>query len=223
MKLFNKPPEQVSLSPESRKLFTDAPIFQHRPEIGRVIFIAAPLRGSELASNWLGRIGSSLVRSPITLLKAGRDVFKIMTFRSGELKLKRIPNSVDNLAPTNRFVIAINTIPITPGIPYHTILGDRGKGDAPGADGVHRENDQRHRFSKPTDTPARTRLAQMRSPVLEDGPFKELTFDTRAVAAFEVTVNLSRAVGLGKKVPKKILQGADESVEALKSSYLGFG
>jgi len=44
---------------------------------------------------------------------------------------------VDTLAPTNRFVLAINTIPITPGIPYHTIMGDRGKGDAPNSsDGV---------------------------------------------------------------------------------------
>jgi pimeloyl-ACP methyl ester carboxylesterase len=137
MELFNKPPEQVSLSPESRKLFTDALIFQHRPEIGRVIFISAPLRGSEFASNWLGRIGSSLIRSPITLLKAGRDVFRIATFRSGELKLRRIPNSVDTLAPTNRFVIAINKIPITAGIPYHTIMGDRGRGDAPNSsDGI---------------------------------------------------------------------------------------
>ena len=137
MELFKKLPDQVPLSPESKKLFTDALIFQHRPEIGRVIFISAPLRGSELASNWLGRIGSSLVRSPVTLLKAGRDVIKITTFRAGELKLKRIPNSVDTLAPTNRFVIAINTIPLTPGIPYHTIMGDRGKGDAPNSsDGV---------------------------------------------------------------------------------------
>jgi hypothetical protein len=44
---------------------------------------------------------------------------------------------VDTLAPTNRFVIAINKIPITPGIPYHTIMGDRGKGDAPNSsDGI---------------------------------------------------------------------------------------
>jgi pimeloyl-ACP methyl ester carboxylesterase len=137
MELFNKPPEQVSLSPESRKLFTDALIFQHRPEIGRVIFISAPLRGSEFASNWLGRIGSSLIRSPITLFKAGRDIFRITTFRSGELKLRRIPNSVDTLAPTNRFVIAINKIPITAGIPYYTIMGDRGRGDAPNSsDGI---------------------------------------------------------------------------------------
>jgi len=137
MDLLKKPPEQVSLSAESKKLFTDALIFQHRPEIGRVIFISAPLRGSELASNWLGRIGSSLIRSPVALLRAGKDALKTATFGSGELRLKRIPNSVDTLAPTNRFVIAINRIPITPGIPYHTIMGDRGRGDAPNSsDGV---------------------------------------------------------------------------------------
>src|ERR1700730_4990347 len=137
MKLFNKPPEQVPLTPENKKLFTDALIFRHRPEVGRVIFISAPLRGSDLASNWLGRMGSSLVRAPSTFLSAGNAVLKITTFHSGDLKLKRIPNSVDTLAPNNRFVKAINTFPITPGIPYHTIMGDRGRGDAPNSsDGV---------------------------------------------------------------------------------------
>jgi pimeloyl-ACP methyl ester carboxylesterase len=137
MKLFNKPPGQVPLTPESKKLLTDALIFRHRPEIGRVIFISAPLRGSDLASNWLGRIGSSLVRAPSTLLSVGNAALKATTFQAGDLKLKRIPNSVDTLAPNNRFVKAINTIPITPGIPYHTIMGDRGRGDAPNSsDGV---------------------------------------------------------------------------------------
>ena len=88
MNLFNKPPEQVPLSPESRKkIFTDALIFRHRPEVGRVIFISAPLRGSDLASNWLGRIGSSLVRAPSTLLSAGNDALKVTTYKSGDLKL----------------------------------------------------------------------------------------------------------------------------------------
>jgi pimeloyl-ACP methyl ester carboxylesterase len=128
MNMFRKPPEQVPMSPESKKLFTDAIIFRHRSEVGRVIFIAAPLRGSDLATNWVGRIGSSLVKSPVTLLQAGNEMMKVATFQSGDLKLKRIPNSVDTLSPENRFVKEINNIPITPGIPYHVISGDRGKG-----------------------------------------------------------------------------------------------
>ncbi len=111
LKLAGKPPGEVQLSPESRKLLTEALIFRHRPEIGRVIFMAAPLRGSDLASTWAGRIGSMLVRSPATLLSAGRDAIKLGTFQCDDLRLKRIPNSVDTLAPNNRFVRAIQTMP----------------------------------------------------------------------------------------------------------------
>jgi pimeloyl-ACP methyl ester carboxylesterase len=137
MQLFGKPVKDVNLKPETKKLFVEALVFRHRPEVGRVIFISAPLRGSDMASHRLGRLGSSLVRLPVTLLKAGGDAIKIMTMSSGDLPLRRIPNSIDTLAPSNRFVKAINTIPMTKGIPYHSIMGDRGRGDTPNSsDGV---------------------------------------------------------------------------------------
>ena len=44
------------------------------------------------------------------------------------LQLDRAPNSIDTLSPNNRFVKAVNKLPIAPGIPYHSIMGDRGKG-----------------------------------------------------------------------------------------------
>jgi hypothetical protein len=128
MELFKKPPQEVKLSPESRRLLTEGLIFKHRPEIGRVIFISAPLRGSDLAGNWLGRIGSSLVHAPSTLLKVGGEAVKFATFQADDMKLNRVPNSVDTLAPNNRFVRMINTIPITTGIPHNVICADRGKG-----------------------------------------------------------------------------------------------
>ena len=137
MEIFGKRPEDVNLKPEHKQLFTEMLIFKRRPEIGRVIFIAAPLRGSDLAANRLGRIGSSFVRLPVTLLGAGRDALSVTTFTAGDLRLRRLPNSVDTLAPTNRFVKAINTIPMAKGIPYHSIMGDRGRGDTPNSsDGV---------------------------------------------------------------------------------------
>ncbi|MBK1814537.1 alpha/beta hydrolase [Luteolibacter yonseiensis] len=136
-KTFGKPPEQVKLSAENKVLFEKALIFKHRPEIGRVIFIAAPLKGSDLSNNWVGRLGSRLVHAPTTFLKAGAEVAQLITFQPGDLRIKGLPNSVDTLSPTNRFVKTINTFPITPGVPYHTIMGDRGKGNAPkSSDGV---------------------------------------------------------------------------------------
>lgn len=137
MEVFGKPPEDVNLKPEDKKLFIETLIFKHRPEICRVIFVAAPLRGSDLAVHRIGRLGSSLVRLPGALLSAGRDALSLMTVTAGGLKLRRLPNSIDTLAPTNRFVKAINTIPMTKGIPYHSIMGDRGRGDTPNSsDGV---------------------------------------------------------------------------------------
>jgi len=126
MEIFKK--KEVDLQPETKKLITEAIIFGHRPEVGRVIFISAPLRGSDLARNWPGRIGSMFVKAPSTLIGAGKEFYKAATFQSDELKLKRMPNSVDTLAPNNRFVKAINSVPLTPGIPYHVICGDRGLG-----------------------------------------------------------------------------------------------
>lgn len=67
-----------------------------------------------------------LVKAPTTLLAAGNDALKLATFQGDDLRLKGIPNSVDTLAPNNRFVKAIQTVPLTPGIPYHVICGDRG-------------------------------------------------------------------------------------------------
>ena len=43
-------------------------------------------------------------------------------------KLNRAPNSIDALDPSNRFVTTIDKIPLAKGIPYHSIIADRGKG-----------------------------------------------------------------------------------------------
>jgi len=131
LEAFGKPPEQTEMAEESKRLLKEALIFKPRREIGRVVFLSAPHRGSDLAKNWLGRIGSMLVRTPIKMLTIGRTIREAMTPDPAALQLKRFPNSVDTLAPNNRFVVAINKIPIAPGIPYHSIVGDRGRGDSP--------------------------------------------------------------------------------------------
>ena len=135
--MFTVPPEQMAVAPEHKHILTESTIFEHRPEIGRVIFISSPHRGSDLASNWVGRIGSSLVQVPKKLLSVGREEARYRKHAAGDQHLDRFPDSVDMLAPNNDFVIALNKIPIAPGIPYHTIAGDRGRGDSPNSsDGV---------------------------------------------------------------------------------------
>jgi pimeloyl-ACP methyl ester carboxylesterase len=126
--IFKKPPSETAMPSESKALLTQMLIFRHRPEIGRMIFIAAPLRGSDLARNWVGRTGSMLVKCPRKLLRVGNDALRLVAFQRDEMRLKRAPNSVDSLAPNDLVMLALQKIPITPGIPHHVICGDRGKG-----------------------------------------------------------------------------------------------
>jgi pimeloyl-ACP methyl ester carboxylesterase len=127
-KLIGRPVNEAPLEGTTRDILTESLIFKSRREVGRVIFVAAPLRGSDLATHWLGRIGSSLIQPPQLLLQVGRDAMSLATFQGDDLRLRRMPNSIDHLAPNNRFVRAINSIPMNSRVPVHVISGDRGKG-----------------------------------------------------------------------------------------------
>jgi pimeloyl-ACP methyl ester carboxylesterase len=134
---FATPPARTPLASDTRKLLEEALVFDHRPDIQRVIFISTPHRGSELASNWLGRIGAALVRTPQRFISIYASTKPLLIADPAARPLNRMPNSVDTLEPNDRFVEAVNKLPIAPGIPYHSIMGDRGRGDTPNSsDGV---------------------------------------------------------------------------------------
>jgi pimeloyl-ACP methyl ester carboxylesterase len=138
--LFGRPPDQVPMDADDKQLLEGALIFNHRRDVSRVIFISTPHRGSAIASNWIGRIGVALVKLPANMIKLGASAGQHVV--SGELGAKktkrlRIPTSIDTLSPQNRFVRTMNRLPIAGHIPYHSIVGDRGRGDTPNSsDGV---------------------------------------------------------------------------------------
>jgi hypothetical protein len=69
--------------------------------------------------------------------QASQEMLRLTSIKEEELKPKRRANSIDSLSPKSRFVNAVNTIPMTPGVPYNTIIADRGRGDSPNSsDGV---------------------------------------------------------------------------------------
>ncbi len=135
--IFGTSPQQTPLSGEGRDLVEKSIVFNHRPEVKRVIFISTPHRGSAIASGWIGRIGSSLVRTPRAFTAIYASMRPLEKADPAASHLRRMPNSVDTLSPNDRFVRSVNKLPITPGIPYHSIMGDRGRGDTPNSsDGV---------------------------------------------------------------------------------------
>jgi pimeloyl-ACP methyl ester carboxylesterase len=138
---FGKSPAQTALSPNNKALLTEALIFKPRPEIARVIFMSSPHRGSLTAQNPLGRIASSIIRIPAQFVTIGPEILQAAAYSAQDdptvMRMKRMPNSIDTLSPNNRFVKILNTLPIAKGIPYHSVIGDRGRGDTPNSsDGV---------------------------------------------------------------------------------------
>jgi pimeloyl-ACP methyl ester carboxylesterase len=134
---FSTAPAQTPLSGEARKMVEESLLFDHRPDVQRAIFIATPHRGSRFAASWIGRIGSALVRTPRPFASIYASAKPLLIADPAASTLKRMPNSIDTLEPNDRFVQSVNKLPIAPNIPYHSIIGDRGRGDTPNSsDGI---------------------------------------------------------------------------------------
>jgi triacylglycerol esterase/lipase EstA (alpha/beta hydrolase family) len=116
-------------------LIVRATTFRANPRIGRVVFICTPHRGSDLASNGIGRIGISLITLPARMTAVMLDSLTGSELAQITGSSKRLPNSITGLKPSNPALPVVNSVPI--GTPYHSIIGDRGKGNCPNcSDGV---------------------------------------------------------------------------------------
>jgi len=115
-------------------LIDRATTFEANPKVARLVFICTPHRGSEMALGSIGELGRRLIALPAdltsTVSQSMGDSMSVITGQPG-----RMPNSVTGLSPTNPTLKVLDNRPMT--APYHTILGDRGKGDGPlSSDGV---------------------------------------------------------------------------------------
>jgi pimeloyl-ACP methyl ester carboxylesterase len=136
-KYFGKPPDQVPMNANDKQLIESALIFEHRPDVSRVIFFSTPHRGAGLATNWIGRIGIALIKLPVNMVRLGVTATKFVVTPGDSARKPRFPTSIDTLSPYNPFVETMNTLPIADHIPYNSIIGDRGRGDTPNSsDGV---------------------------------------------------------------------------------------
>jgi pimeloyl-ACP methyl ester carboxylesterase len=119
----------------SNSLIVRSTVFRANPRIKRVVFICTPHRGSDLASNGIGKIGISLISLPARLTTVMLDTLTSADLAEITGSSKRLPNSITGLKPSSPALPIINSVPI--GVPYHSIIGDRGKGDCPNcSDGV---------------------------------------------------------------------------------------
>jgi len=139
---FDKPPDQIPLSPEARKIMSSSLIFHPQPNISRVLFMSASHRGSDMATDFFGRLGAKLIGNPISQNEINKEVYAYVRPDVRASGRHRLPNSIDLLDPENHFLKTVNALPLTPKTPFHSLIGDRGRGGhldrtkPPSSDGI---------------------------------------------------------------------------------------
>jgi len=122
------PLDELKVAPATRKLLADALFLKPEPYVGRVVFIATPHRGSFVAGNRIAHWLASLVKLPSHLGRIGIDLLNNEPSAFRVQGLKRLPSSVDNMTPGNTLIKVLASLPVSDGIPAHSIVAVKGHG-----------------------------------------------------------------------------------------------
>jgi len=131
------PLEQLKLSEKSRKFLQESLFVEPLPFVRRVIFLCTPHRGSYQAGGRIIHWITRFMKLPGDVLDIGKDALQ---GNADKLKIAantKMPTSIDNMTPTNRFVQTLATIPVAPQVAAHSIIAVQGTGPVEqGNDGV---------------------------------------------------------------------------------------
>ncbi len=138
------PIDQVKMAPEGRQQVEAIFYFEPLPFVKRVIFIGSPHQGSQIATSWIGVLGSKLVHPSKDRVKATKTILHDNPGVFKDLE-KHLPTSVDMLRPDNPVLLATYQLPVNPEVRLHTIIGTgRPLRDGTEADGVVPVESARH-------------------------------------------------------------------------------
>ena len=134
---FTVPPEQLTVSAETRELVTRALILKPLPFVKRVVFIATPHGGSYQALGFLGRLGSWFVNLPGRFVKMNVELLTLQTQGLYMGTVGNVPTSITNMTPGNPFIKNLASVPIADGVVAHSIIAVDSDGPLKeGGDGV---------------------------------------------------------------------------------------
>jgi pimeloyl-ACP methyl ester carboxylesterase len=135
-----RPIEQLTENKETREAIRQLTMYDPMPQPDRVVFLAAPHRGSPMADRFFSNWMTNLIRLPKTLTVdlvdlTLNDFGSLLT--TGESSSKGWFTSVGSLSPSYPAYQALDRVPFRDGLKVHSVIGDRGKGDTPDStDGI---------------------------------------------------------------------------------------
>ncbi len=126
--IFTKPIDEVDGLTETQKVMAKKRlIYKADPDITRAVFVAAPHRGSSIATHPIGNIIKKLIKFPIEILTGG-EIFRVEELSAdltdyGRHIADRGASSINSLEPDNPMLRAVLDQPVKAGVKYHSIVG----------------------------------------------------------------------------------------------------
>ena len=134
--LSKTPLEKLELTDSDRQRLKQVFFFDPCPTVTRAVFVATPQRGSYVAGNFFGKIGSWLVAVPKAVAR-GAQKLSDMALGGADIDVEKFSTAVDDMAPGSPFLAALDASPMSPSVPTHSIIAVEGDGPPEeGDDGV---------------------------------------------------------------------------------------
>lgn len=135
---FRRPLDSLDVSPDTRDLLRRSLFVKPLPFVTRVMFLATPHHGSELSAGRIARWVIGFIKAPLALVGVMADLARnpdAMILTRADAK-PRLPTSLDQMNPRNRFLQTLASIPIAPGVTANSIVAVNGDGPVEeGSDG----------------------------------------------------------------------------------------
>ncbi len=127
--MFTAQPDELAGDTTQRELTKNVLMFSPHPGVSRVVFIATPHRGSNLANSPVGWIGDAAVSLPEGCVEGVRDFAEAnkthLTPSVGRRTLAGPYSSIDSLEPNAPVISALSELPIAEHVHAHSIIGTR--------------------------------------------------------------------------------------------------
>lgn len=135
---FSKVPlRDLPVGAEARRRIEELIVFEPRTDVSRVIFAGVPHRGSPLALRPGARFFAARVRFAFPEIQSYRALLLSRARDEVRRDLEEPANSIRFLREDSPLLEAILSTPRNPRVRLHSIIGDRGRNDAPdGGDGI---------------------------------------------------------------------------------------
>jgi pimeloyl-ACP methyl ester carboxylesterase len=136
--ISNVPFDQVKFDPQDIPDLRSNIFWTPLKGVQQVIFIATPHRGTRMADAKFARFAAWLIHLPGDFVQFQQRVFKAMDAAfKGTSGIPSRVTGLDGLSAKSVLFPALDGVPFEPGVKYYSIIGDRGRGDAPNStDGI---------------------------------------------------------------------------------------